>query len=534
MATVADQLDILNQTVDLVAGRVPPEAEGRARSVLAHATRRLAAGPQTVVALAGATGSGKSSLFNAITGTQLAEFSPRRPTTSTTLAASFSATNNDLLDLLDVKRRHEVAPPRDDMADLVLLDLPDHDSTASAHRDEVDRMVQVVDQFIWVLDPQKYADAAIHQRYLRPLARHREVITVVLNQADRLTPDQLSQALAHIRTLLTDDGLGDVPLLATSALTGQGVDDLRNRLAGIAVSKRAAASRLAADVAVAADGLDKAVGNGRTGKASDKMIDRLTAHLASSAGVPLVADAVRSSVKHRGQLATGWPVVKWLARLRPDPLKRLRLGGPRNKAELEAPGATRSSLPGARSSAADAQLSTGLRLLTDELSEAMPPNWQESVGRAVHSNDETLPDSLDRAVVATDLKVDRTPVWWQVVRGLQWLLIAAVVVGALWLTLNVVLGYFGLPRVDVFPLGPEDGLRVPTPTALVIGGVVFGLLLSLISGLAIGSSAKRSARRARKALEASVRDVAIERVVRPAEAEVERYSTARKLLDKLT
>ncbi|MFD0867491.1 GTPase, partial [Tessaracoccus lubricantis] len=213
--------------------------------------RRLAAGAQTVVAIAGATGSGKSSLFNALTGTRLAEQGPRRPTTSSTMAASFSATNNQLLDLLAVPRRHEVEAPADGMQDLILLDLPDHDSTATAHRDEVDRLVALVDQFIWVLDPQKYADAALHQRYLRPLARHREVITVVLNQADKLSPEDISRCLAHIRRLLDDDGLHDVPILATSAVTGMGIDDLRTRLARLAQGKRAAATRLQADVAVA-------------------------------------------------------------------------------------------------------------------------------------------------------------------------------------------------------------------------------------------------------------------------------------------
>ena len=53
----------------------------------------------------------------------------------------------------------------------MLLDLPDHDSTVAAHRLEVDRLVALVDVLVWVLDPQKYADAAIHERYLRPLAR---------------------------------------------------------------------------------------------------------------------------------------------------------------------------------------------------------------------------------------------------------------------------------------------------------------------------------------------------------------------------
>ena len=35
------------------------------------------------------------------------------------------------------------------------------------HRLEVDRLVELVDLLVWVLDPQKYADAALHDRYLR-------------------------------------------------------------------------------------------------------------------------------------------------------------------------------------------------------------------------------------------------------------------------------------------------------------------------------------------------------------------------------
>ena len=47
---------------------------------------------------------------------------------------------------------------------------------------------------VWVLDPQKYADAAVHDRYLRPLAGHGEVMLVVLNQVDRLAPADAPEA----------------------------------------------------------------------------------------------------------------------------------------------------------------------------------------------------------------------------------------------------------------------------------------------------------------------------------------------------
>ena len=60
---------------------------------------------------------------------------------------------------------------------LVLLDLPDFDSRRLEHRVEADRVLELVDVFVWVTDPQKYADARLHHDYLaaadRARRRHR-------------------------------------------------------------------------------------------------------------------------------------------------------------------------------------------------------------------------------------------------------------------------------------------------------------------------------------------------------------------------
>ncbi|MBK7820926.1 MAG: 50S ribosome-binding GTPase [Tessaracoccus sp.] len=532
MADLARQLEQLARAVDLTAGRVPDDLTARALGVLDHADRRLAAGPQTVVALGGATGSGKSSLFNALSGTRLAQEGARRPTTSRTLAVSFSATNSELLDLLGVVRRREAVPPSPDLADVVLLDLPDHDSTVSDHRVEVDRMVRLVDQFVWVLDPQKYADAAIFERYLRPLAGHSEVMTVVLNHADLLTPAQLDDCLAHLRRILDDNGLAVVTLRPTSAVTGMGVGELRAQLGRIATGKRAAAARLAGDVAAIARELHAAVGPPRPKGAGEPGVAVLVAQLSAAAGVPVVVDAVRGSVKHRGHLATGWPMVSWVGRLRPDPLKRLRLGGAPKELTTGEAIVDHSSLP-ARSASSGAQLAMGLREVSERMGEGLPPAWARGVFDVVRAAERTLSADLDHAVVTTDLKVGRTPAWWHIIRATQWVLIAAVAVGALWLTLNAILNYFGLPPFATYPVGPEGGLRVPMATVLVLGGVVAGIALSGVSQLIIGASANGAARRARKALEASVAEVARERVLAPAEEVVAAHAAARRAVDAL-
>src|SRR5207302_10804111 len=120
-----------------------------------------------------------------------------------------------------------------DPGGLVLLDLPDHDSAASGHREQVERLLRLVDVVVWVLDPEKYADAALHERYLRPLAGHADVMLLVLNQVDRLPGDSADLVLDDLRRLLDEDGLAvgehgeaGAVVLAASALTGHGVPDL--------------------------------------------------------------------------------------------------------------------------------------------------------------------------------------------------------------------------------------------------------------------------------------------------------------------
>uniref|UniRef100_UPI001BDD85CF GTPase n=1 Tax=Pseudonocardia lacus TaxID=2835865 RepID=UPI001BDD85CF len=259
---VAARLRALDQVLDAGAGHLDEARLAPARALARRAGERLRlSGAHTVVALAGATGSGKSSLFNALAGADVSTVGVRRPTTGVAHAAVWGGEGaGPLLDWLEIPRRHHVEPadgtaPRATNLDgLVLLDLPDHDSTEVAHRLEVDRLVALVDVLVWVLDPQKYADAAVHDRYLRPLARHGEVMVVVLNQVDRLPPEHAPAALADVRRLLADDGLPDVPVLAASAVAPGGRDELRAVLTGAVAAHRAALRRVSADLDdVAAD-----------------------------------------------------------------------------------------------------------------------------------------------------------------------------------------------------------------------------------------------------------------------------------------
>jgi 50S ribosomal subunit-associated GTPase HflX len=250
---LGERLAALREAVELSEGRLDVPDIARARSLLAKAGAREALGDATVVALAGATGSGKSTTFNELSGAEVSTPGVRRPTTGVAHASVWGEAGADrLLDWLEVPRRHRVTGADPGLDGLVLLDLPDHDSVRLEHRLEVDRLVELVDVLVWVLDPQKYADEAVHGRYLAPMADHAGVLVVVLNQIDRLDEQAAAACVADLRRLLDAEGLADTPVIATSARTGAGLGELRAELTRRVSARRAASERLTADVRAAA------------------------------------------------------------------------------------------------------------------------------------------------------------------------------------------------------------------------------------------------------------------------------------------
>jgi GTP-binding protein EngB required for normal cell division len=500
------RLGALGEAAGLAEGRLDEEAVERARAVVAQAGERLGLGLEsTVVALAGPTGAGKSQLFNALAGEALAAVGRRRPTTSAGQAAVWGDGADPLLDWLEIPRRHRLAA--DGLDGLVLLDLPDFDSVEDTHRLEVDRVVGLADLVAWVVEPQKYADAALHDRYLRPLASHGEAMAVVLNQADLLSAEDLDIWRADVARLLAADGVRDAPLLVVSAETGEGLDDLRGLLAERVRARDAAVARLAADVDDAVEAFDDACEGSAAGvRREDRR--RLTAALEDAAGLPAVLRAVDASHRRRGALATGWPFVRWALRLRPDPLRRLRLPeAPREE--------MRTSLP-RPTDVQTAQVATAARRLADRAAEGLGDPWPRLIRDAAIERDAEVADRLDRAVAGANLSVSR-PRWWSAAAFLQKVFALALLAGGLWLFVLAVLGYVRVD--DVVPLPEAYG--IPIPTWLLVGGALAGIALAFIARLTNGGGARRRARAAARSLRSRVEDVGRELVVGPVEAELD-------------
>ena len=500
---LADRLAALREAVEVAEGRLAVPEVARARALLAKAGARAALGDATVVALAGATGSGKSTLFNALSGGEISTPGVRRPTTGVAHATTWGDEDADkLLDWLEVPRRHRHAP-EPALDGLVLLDLPDHDSVRLEHRLEVDRLVGLVDVLVWVLDPEKYADAAVHERYLVPLASHAGVLLVVLNQVDRLEPAAAAACLADLRGLLDREGLAATPLLAASARTGRGVSELRGELARRVAARRAATERLAADVRGAAAELAPfcpAGGSGPGRRDRAALLDDLGGALADAAGVPTVITAVERSTLRDGVARTGWPLLRWTRKLRADPLARLHLGDERARTSLPPAGAV--ELAG---------VATAVRRAREAAGEDLPQAWRDDLRSTVEDAEERLPDRLDAAVAGADLGPDRVPLWQRAVGGLQWLLAVTALVGVLWLLVLFGLGFFQVD--DVVPLPRVQG--VPLPTLLLAGGLLAGLLLALVTRPLVRLRARRRGRAAERRLRAAIDAVADDALLGP-------------------
>src|SRR5690242_12026442 len=150
---IADRVSALDAAVMAARGHLDDTVLAPAAEVVQRAGERLRlSADHTVVALGGATGSGKSSTFNALVGLDLASVGVRRPTTSWATACIWGVNGaSELLDWLGIPPRHQIV--RDSMLDagreaqdlngLVLVDMPDHDSTEVSHHLEVDRLVKL-------------------------------------------------------------------------------------------------------------------------------------------------------------------------------------------------------------------------------------------------------------------------------------------------------------------------------------------------------------------------------------------------------
>ena len=531
---------VLAEKVHQGAGGGHPELQSAIETACGATTRaqervELSA-EHTVVALAGATGSGKSSLLNALAGAEVATVGARRPTTAQALAVlchgSGAEDPSELLDWLGVIRRTEV--PHAGLASAVLIDLPDVDSLRRDHHLRAEHLTQRADVLVWVLDPQKYADAVVHQQYLRPMARHADVMLVVLNQADTLAPADRRPVLADLTDRLAADGLEKITVLPTSATTGEGIEELTTAISAVARDRKKVQRRLLADLATAADTLAEVCPPVQPPGVSTGVRRTLTDELSAAVGADRVADAVATSYRMRAKARTGWPVTRWLGRFRVDPLRRLHLGGGlgrRPAAVRPSDGhdgeiLTAPSMP-EQDPAAQAAVGRALTQATSDVVGAAEPPWRHYLRAQVGQQGSEVTQSAQETIAGVlarspDRRAGKDPSWFSLCSAVQWLLFAVLAAGVLWLGAIVGLRYLGVDPVWTPQLGPVPEQppwpalpAVPWPLALLVAGAVAGVLVAVGTAVAARVGAGRRRRQMHRRLSEAIRAVAERDVLDP-------------------
>lgn len=510
--TVDDRLAALRTVLTVGDGRLPSTLAAEADELLTRAGARRDRSPDyTVVGIFGATGSGKSSLVNALVGADVARTHVRRPTTSEALAVMWDPEGaTELLDWLEVRERRVRDTPIDARATkLILLDLPDFDSVETANRAIAVRLAAQVDALVWVVDPQKYADEVLHAQFITPHARHGAVTLIVLNQTDLLTAAEVKEVLASLKSIVDRDGIVKARVLPASARTGDGIDALRTAIGDLSAARLARETRLGADIATLAERMS---GPGTAHKVPSRAIAALSEEVGVAAGIDVVSRAVASSYRKRSGQVTGWPLVSWLLRLRADPLTRLGLGAKRRG---ENPDLHRSSLP-ELSSGARARVSLAVRSYADAAAAGLAETWRTGIRSTAERGIAALPDQLDLAIARTVLPA-RGSWWWVIFAILQWVVLLAGLVGIGWLLAAALLPTIGMPRLEIPTV---EGWAVPT--LLIAAAVLGGILLGLLAGVLGAITAASRRRRARKLLLASVDEVVQQSVVAPIAADLDR------------
>jgi hypothetical protein len=252
---VPDLFSLLD-LADLAVARCEGVLDERDRADIAATTARLRSrggfvGDVVVVALAGGTGSGKSSLLNALVSEPIAPIGVVRPTTNGSTAVIPAGSDSDF-SRLTTALNVDLVVRSDALTSTILVDLPDFDSIETAHRHIVGRVLPTVDAVLWILDPEKYADSVVHEEFLSPMSLYEDQFIFILNQVDRLGSDAAA-VCDDLAAKLSEDGYHDPEVVQCVASGVVEVDDVVDAIANRFNTKSTALAKAALDLRLGAN-----------------------------------------------------------------------------------------------------------------------------------------------------------------------------------------------------------------------------------------------------------------------------------------
>ncbi len=289
----------------------------------------------------GSTGSGKSTIVNALLGVATTRVGVIRPTTRQPILvhspvdAGWFASDRILPGLARVRGRvsapgtpassagdtpeaariselmlleHESVP-----RSLAIIDAPDIDSVADENRALAAQLLAAADLWLFVTTANRYADA-VPWRLLEGAAARQITVGVVLN---RVPPKATDEVLPDLRAMLEARGLADAPVFT---IDEQPLDDLGMLPASAVAGPRAWLEGIAGDRAsrarIAARTLSGAIGDldrrvARIADARQQQLDWLDgAEAAADAHYQAAIDAVDAATSD-GALLRGEVLARW-------------------------------------------------------------------------------------------------------------------------------------------------------------------------------------------------------------------------------
>lgn len=479
-----------------------------AEAVAERIAKRAGFGGSTyVLALAGGTGVGKSSLLNALAGVEVSQVGPTRPTTDQPVALVAEKRRDQLGALLKWLRVREVVAHESPGLDgVAIIDLPDVDSTRVRHRARVDGLLPRIDAITWVIDPEKYDDERIHS-YWRTLVPHADRMRFVLNKADRLGEEEQLIVARDLRRRLREDGIAEPAISVVSSITGQGIDRLRDDLTRAADAKAVVSAKLDTDLRTALADLAHAVGiDPRVGYATLLPQWRVTAAIREAVeGAMAVVDPVglarhvHGAVMNRARIRGGSLLGRLIMLLGALTGQRHRSADP---ARYLTSWRQRGSL---------GKVLNPLRALVVEAVSAVPSASRPTLFKVLRADEaEAIVErAMDEATrhQAERLRVPASILW--PVIGVGQVLAGAVFLFAIawYMTLFLAGGQVPVSTAELPILG-----SIPMPLALLTGSVVLSGFLGWVLGTHARFVGRREAARVVRGLRPVVRDV-IHRVV---------------------
>ncbi|MGQ0849881.1 MAG: GTPase [Actinomycetota bacterium] len=524
--TLAASIDALRQATAAADELGLGEKAGQGRQLIDRITERLGfPGEVYVLALAGGTGVGKSSVLNALAEKSVSPARALRPTTEMPVAWVAETDRRQVSPLLDWLGVHRVVGhelPRLD--GVVILDLPDFDSIRLEHRLAVDALLPRIDAVAWVVDPEKYDDERLHT-YLRSMVPHRARMRFILNKADRLRPEDHKVLTDDLRQRLATIGLSNVVVDVVSAVDGSGIDALRADLSSAADAKAIVVAKAVTDVRTQIAETARVAGVEPETPHRPLLDDRERAVAVNAAvegaltlvDLPGVERQVHTSVSHRASRQGGSLLARILS------LLAWATGTKRRRAD---PGAY---LRDWRQHGSLGLILNPVRSALVMASAAVPAPARPALLSALgaRSVEVDLTRALDRSTreAAADLQTPSSVLW--PVLGFIQLLTGAVLLFAIAWYLTVIFGPAGLVVTTVdFPyLGP-----VPMPLVLVAGSLVISMLLGFVLRIHAGWIGRRLGRKVVERVKAAVTDS----IVATGFAGIDRVDDARRRLAHAT